>query len=109
MTWETRNGQGRYYTRSRRVNGHVVREYFGTGLVGELAASEDAERRAKRLTERNAWNTLKQETERVERLVDHVSECVSAFTQTTLVSAGYYRHNRGEWRRRGGQTSTSEG
>jgi len=31
MGWD----QGRYYTRSRKVNGRVVREYIGTGRVAE--------------------------------------------------------------------------
>ena len=109
MAWETRNGSGRYYTRSRRANGRVVREYVGTGLIGELAASEDAERRAERLIERNGWNALKQEAEDVESLVDRFTEGVSSLMQITLVSAGYYRHNRGEWRRRGGKTRAIEG
>ena len=54
-------------------------------------------------------NAFKQETARVESLVDRFSEGVTSFTQTMLVSAGYYRHNRGEWRKRGGQTRTVEG
>ena len=35
MGWE----HGRYYTRSQKVNGRIVREYVGTGRVAELARS----------------------------------------------------------------------
>ena len=41
--WEKRESGGLYYTRSRKVNGQVVREYVGSGALGELAALMDAQ------------------------------------------------------------------
>ena len=51
MSWEARKGRGRYYTRSRRIGGKVVREYLGGGRIGEILAGFDMLKRDERLTE----------------------------------------------------------
>lgn len=102
MAWESRNGVGHYYTRSKRVNGWVVREYVGTGLIGELAAAEDVKRRAEKVKRRQAWQACKDDLERVSALVDHCTERITALTAAVLLNAGFHRHHRGEWRKRRG-------
>ena len=52
MSWEQRNGCGAYYTSSHREDGRIVREYYGTGELGQLAADVDAIGRQARLVER---------------------------------------------------------
>ena len=42
MGWETRQRGGRYYIRSKKVKGRVVREYIGGGDLGELASAMEA-------------------------------------------------------------------
>lgn len=46
MGWE----RGRYYMRSRRVDGRVVRVYIGRGPAAEAAAGDDRARRERRAT-----------------------------------------------------------
>jgi hypothetical protein len=38
--WERRERGSLYYTRSRRKDGRVVREYFGGGVLDEITASK---------------------------------------------------------------------
>ena len=99
MSWESREGRGRYYTRTRRVDGRVVRRYVGKGLVGEYAAFLDAESRARRAAEALA---LTRDRERLTPL-DDVSvaydDGCKLLLAATLAAAGYHRHQ-GSWRRR---------
>ena len=98
--WERRERGGSYYTRSRKVHGRVIREYVGGGILGQLAARMDAEERRRREEEAAAW---RKEQERIEALaapVEELSEYAEALARAALLAAGYYRHNRGDWRKR---------
>jgi len=100
MGWETRRGQGHYYTRSRKEDGRIIREYVGTGLVAELAAQHDAEARAQRLAERER---LQHEATRWAFAVApllQLSEFLDGLAAAALITAGYYQHHRGAWRKR---------
>jgi hypothetical protein len=97
--------KGRYYSRSRKVNGRVVREYCGVGEVAELAAQMDAINRADREAEREAQRALKAELDALDAGVKELDELADLLARAALLAAGYRRHKRGEWRRkRGGRT-----
>jgi hypothetical protein len=48
MGWD----RGKYYSRSKKVNGRVEREYVGKGELAELLAQIDAAERDRREAER---------------------------------------------------------
>jgi hypothetical protein len=102
MAWETRQGQGRYYTRSHREGGRVVREYVGSGPFAELVAEADAIAREEREAEREARRREERaELERLEALaapVLELSEAAEILARAHLIAAGYHEH-KGEWRR----------
>lgn len=96
MGWE----RGRYYTRSRKVNGRVVREYIGGGEVGRLVAQIDAIDGAEREAKAVAWRAAKARLEAVEADLDAIGRLVNLMAHASLVAAGFRQHNRSEWRRR---------
>jgi hypothetical protein len=99
MGWETRARGGRYYTRSRRENGRVVREYIGAGSAGELAAREDAQRRAAREAERAALWAARDRARAIDAELTGVHRIVDQLTRGALLAAGYERSKR-QWRLR---------
>ncbi len=101
MAWEKRARGGLYYTRSRRVNGRVVREYIGGGELARIACERDANRRALRKGERQQERA---ELERLEALAAPVSELCAVtelLVRAHLLAGGYHEH-KGEWRRERG-------
>ena len=100
MGWETRRGQGRYYTRSRKVNGRIIREYVGTGLIGELASQQDAEERAQRLAERERLQHEAARWASAATPLTELSQLLDGLTAAALITAGYHQHHRGAWRKR---------
>ncbi len=100
--WEKRQRGGLYYTRSRRVDGRMVRTYVGTGPLAEIAALMDEEDRLRREEEARAWREERQRMETLEAPIEELCEAAEVLTQAALYAAGYRRHNRGEWRKRRG-------
>jgi hypothetical protein len=99
MAWERRERGGRYYTKSYRVEGRVVRAYIGGGVVGELAARTDAQQRERREAEAARGRAEVQRLEELAAPVVELCEVAEVLTRAHLIAAGYHRH-RGEWRRR---------
>ena len=95
MPWEQRGSQ-RYYYRSRKENGRVLRQYLGRGPRAIQAAAEDAERHTTRhqgRLERKAWEALESQVASLDTLITFLSHA-------HLLNAGWYRHHRGDWRKR---------
>jgi hypothetical protein len=100
MAWESRKRGGLYYTRSRKVNGRVVREYMGSGALGQIAALEDEYDRRQREEQAACWREQQEGLDALETPVDELSEASDLLVRATLLATGYRQHNRGEWRLR---------
>jgi hypothetical protein len=100
MGWESRGGRGRYYTRSRKASGRVVREYVGGGLIGLLAARDDEERRQRAAEDRERFRQEQDAFTAVAAPHERLNTVADALMTAALVAAGYHRHDRGQWRKR---------
>jgi hypothetical protein len=100
MAWESRKGRGRYYTRSVRVGGRVVRRYLGTGAHAERAARLDAMTRAANAQERADLMERRMPVEWAAEQLEDLAAMTDTLVRATLVLAGYHQHHRGEWRKR---------
>ncbi len=108
MAWETRTRGTRYYTRSRRVGGRVVREYVGAGPLGELTACEDAQRRHDRDAQRAALDAEQRRLDALDAPLRSLDSLADALATGALLCAGYHRHDRGDWRRHREQDKTKK-
>jgi hypothetical protein len=89
-----------YYYRVRKVNGRVVREYFGAGEVAHLVAQMDALERERRRLEALEKRQEKDELEALDAELKPVTERIDLAARAALLAAGFHLHKRGEWRKR---------
>jgi hypothetical protein len=101
VSWERRERGGRYYTKSRRINGRIERQYVGTGPFAEFVAQMDALKRQRREEQIRAWREEREHLEALDRSLKELHEAAKVLTQATLLAAGFHQH-RGEWRKRRG-------
>lgn len=99
MGWKLRNGR-RYFYRSVRRDGRVVTEYVGTGEVAALIAKIDGVKRDLKKLDALDWRDERDRLVAIDRRQAGRFNLVEALVRLTLESAGFHRHQRGEWRRR---------
>jgi hypothetical protein len=99
MAWERRK-PGRYFYRSRRVGGRVVKDYFGKGPIGQLVADLAEEGRARRAEDAAALRTEQACLEALDRPPAALDRACALLATAALTAAGYRRYNYGPWRRR---------
>ena len=102
MGWE----KGKYYTRSRRVNGRVVREYVGCGKVAELVATLAELEREERKTEIAERQAMKADLAETTHALGELKTLCTLLTHAALLAAGYRQH-KGEWRKQREASNTN--
>jgi len=103
MGLEQRRGSF-YYTRSRRVNGKVTREYVGSGqlalLAFEMEQADGLLDKYLRLKEQELWQQEREAALTLDQAVGAVCEDTGRLFHEAMVAAGYHQHARGEWRKK---------
>jgi hypothetical protein len=99
MAWEVR-GNHSYYYRSRREGGRVVKEYLGAGEAARAIAALERMDRERAGEEARRWRQERARQDAVDALLLAFCACVSDAVTAALERAGYYRHDRGPWRKR---------
>lgn len=107
MAWESRNGGGQYYTRSRRVDGRVVREYIGSDALADAIAGADELERQRRKVAADAQRQERARLDAIDAQFARLDSLADLIVRASLVVAGYHQHHRGDWRKRRG-TNTDE-
>ena len=95
MGWE----KGRYYTRTKRVDGKVVREYFGCGPEAQRAAQEDVEARDRRRNQQLEEQIERDTCDALDAPFEEIDRFTAMAVDMLFEQAGYHRHDRGGWRK----------
>ena len=107
MAWERRKRGGLYYTQSFREGGRVRRRYIGRCELANLVARCDELRRERREIERERLRQDRDQDAVADSQFQAYYDSVESVLTTTLVAAGYHRHNR-QWRKRRGHSAQKQ-
>ncbi len=112
MGLEQRRGSF-YYTRSRRVNGKVTREYVGSGqfalLAFEMEQADWLLEKLRRLEEQELWRQEREAEDALAQAVRTACQEGEAAFRAFMEAAGYHQHQRGAWRKKRQQESEQLG
>jgi len=99
MAWESRNGRGAYYTRSRRCEGKVIREYIGSDETAKVIAKIDHIERQVQKEELVAQREVRAELDEIDNHAEQLGEVVDVLMRAIIIASGYHQHKGGEWRK----------
>jgi hypothetical protein len=99
MGWEQKRRGRWYYYRKLRVGGRVRSEYMGTGLLAQMSAEADNDKRRERAATRAADRATRQAEAEMDMQLADAESALAAMTHATLFAAGFHEH-RGQWRKR---------
>jgi len=105
MGWEKRErGAASYYTRSKRQDGRVIREYVGGGVLGQVAAQLDEYERRRREEQSRFWREEQERLQRNAAFLDEIAAAADTLVRAHLSACGF-RQRKGEWRRQREQST----
>ena len=78
-----------------------MREYVGSGLLGESAALEDEYKRRQREEEAAFWKEEKERLEAGAAFLDELAQAAEVLLRAQLLASGFHQH-KGQWRRKRG-------
>lgn len=93
MSWE-RRGHRLYYFRAKRVNGRLVKQYFGSGPRATRAAEADETVRAIRQRHRESQRERAAVLDGMLAKLDHTAGMVQVLLTCRLLLAGWHQHQR---------------
>jgi hypothetical protein len=99
-----RNGRP-YLYKSLRRGAQVTSRYLAKGEDALLINAIETMARDEWDCERCWDEQMREESNDLERALDEMSERARTLAGEVLISAGYYQHHRGEWRKRRGNRS----
>ena len=97
--WRSVGTHGPYYVRKQRAGGRVVQQHVGGGLVGKLAAQQDARERTERQAQAHALKQLTRTQREEDAAVTAALADVRALVAAQLLSTGHFQRKR-QWRRK---------
>lgn len=98
MGWD-RKGEYAYYSRSHRENGKIKRQYIPLSLATTVARMDEY-RRSARKSDSKLILDLKLHVRLDLAEIDSMITATDSLLLEIAESAGYYRHDRGAWRKR---------
>lgn len=99
MGWDTNQSGTRFYTQSYREGGKVKRRYIGIGILGELAAMADEERRLDAEIAREEEQAEQARIAAIDAPLEAWHQSVMDTVAAALVGAGFHQH-KSQWRRK---------